>query len=169
MKDYTAGRLRNVFHVARRAGKTTWQSRCSIPECLTDCKVNDGNTTMDYDLKKSKEKFLSAHRLPCEWKDHKINIIDTPGYFDFVGEVKQATRVADAPLYWCRQRAAAVGTEVLGLRKEQDPENVFVSKMDEEHANFFEILDQLRDTFGKSVIAFQLPILEGEKFVDMLM
>lgn len=172
MKDYTAGRLRNVCFMSHGgAGKTTLAEAMLFNTGVLDRfgKVNDGNTTMDYDPEEIKRKIsISTSIAPCEWKDHKINIIDTPGYFDFVGEVKQATRVADSTVILVPAKGGvAVGTEKSwAYAKEQGiPRMFFVSKMDEEHANFFEILDQLRDTFGKSVIAFQLPILEGEKFV----
>ena len=172
MKDYTAGKLRNVCLMSHGgAGKTTLAEAMLFNTGVLDRfgKVNDGNTTMDYDPEEIKRKIsISTSIAPCEWKDHKINIIDTPGYFDFVGEVKQATRVADSTVILVPAKGGvAVGTEKSwAYAKEQGiPRMFFVSKMDEEHANFFEILDQLRDTFGKSVIAFQLPILEGEKFV----
>ncbi|HOL91446.1 MAG TPA: elongation factor G [Clostridiales bacterium] len=175
MKDYTAGKLRNVCLMSHGgAGKTTLAEAMLFNTGVLDRfgKVNDGNTTMDYDPEEVKRKIsISTSIAPCEWKDHKINIIDTPGYFDFVGEVKQGIRVADSAVILVPGKGGvAVGTEKSwAYAKEQGiPRMFFVSKMDEEHANFFEVLDQLKDTFGKSVIAFQLPILEGEKFVGFV-
>ncbi|HPV02260.1 MAG TPA: elongation factor G [Clostridiales bacterium] len=172
MKDYTAGKLRNVCLMSHGgAGKTTLAEAMLFNTGVLDRfgKVNDGNTTMDYDPEEVKRKIsISTSIAPCEWRDHKINIIDTPGYFDFVGEVKSGIRVAEGAVILVPAKGGvAVGTEKSwAYAKEQGiPRIFFVSKMDEEHANFFEVLDQLKDTFGKSVIAFQLPILEGEKFI----
>ncbi|HOA55091.1 MAG TPA: elongation factor G [Clostridiales bacterium] len=172
MKDYTAGKLRNVCLMSHGgAGKTTLAEAMLFNTGVLDRfgKVNDGNTTMDYDPEEIKRKIsISTSIAPCEWKDHKINIIDTPGYFDFVGEVKQGIRVSDsAVILVAAKGGVAVGTEKSwAFAKEQGiPRMFFVSKMDEENANFHEVLDQLKDTFGNSVIPFQLPILEGDKFV----
>jgi elongation factor G len=172
MKDYTAGKLRNVCLMSHGgAGKTTLAEAMLFNTGVLDRfgKVNDGNTTMDYDPEEIKRKIsISTSIAPCEWKDHKINIIDTPGYFDFVGEVKQGIRVSDsAVILVAAKGGVAVGTEKSwAYAKEQGiPRMFFVSKMDEENANFHEVLDQLKDTFGNSVIPFQLPILEGDKFV----
>src|SRR5690554_6638187 len=172
MKDYTAGKLRNVCLMSHGgAGKTTLAEAMLFNTGVLDRfgKVNDGNTTMDYDHEEIKRKIsISTSIAPCEWKDHKINIIDTPGYFDFVGEVKQGIRVSDsAVILVAAKGGVAVGTEKSwAYAKEQGiPRMFFVSKMDEENANFHEVLDQLKDTFGNSVIPFQLPILEGDKFV----
>jgi elongation factor G len=175
MKDYTAGRLRNVCLMSHGgAGKTTLAEAMLFNTGALDRfgRVNDGNTTMDYDPEEIKRKIsISTSIAPCEWKEHKINIIDTPGYFDFVGEVKQGIRVADSAVILVPAKGGvAVGTEKSwAYAKEQGiPKMFFVSKMDEENANFYEVLNQLKNTFGKNVIAFQLPILEGEKFIGFV-
>lgn len=171
MKDYTVEKLRNVCLMSHGgAGKTTLAEAMLFNTGVLDRfgKVNDGTTTMDYDPEEIKRKIsLSTAIAPCEWKDCKINIIDTPGYFDFVGEVKQGIRVADgAVILLSAKSGVAVGTEKSwAYAKAQGiPKIFYVSKMDEENANFFKVYDQLVNTFGKSVIAFQLPIVEGEKF-----
>jgi len=175
MKDYTVEKLRNVCLMSHGgAGKTTLAEAMLFNTGVLDRfgKVNDGNTTTDYDPEEIKRKIsISTAIAPCEWKDHKINVIDTPGYFDFVGEVKQGIRVSDAAIILVPAKGGvAVGTEKSwAYAKEQGiPKVFFVSKMDEEHANFFEVLDQLIDTFGKNVIAFQLPIIENEKFTGFV-
>jgi elongation factor G len=175
MKGYTAGRLRNVCLMSHGgAGKTTLAEAMLFNTGALDRfgRVNDGNTTMDYDPEEIKRKIsISTSIAPCEWKEHKINIIDTPGYFDFVGEVKQGIRVADSAVILVPAKGGvAVGTEKSwAYAKEQGiPKMFFVSKMDEENANFYEVLNQLKNTFGKNVIAFQLPILEGEKFIGFV-
>ncbi len=178
MKDYTVDKLRNICLMSHGgAGKTTLAEAMLFNTGVLDRfgKVLDGTTTTDYDPEEVKRKIsISTAMAPCEWKDCKINVIDTPGYFDFVGEVKQGIRVADGAVILVPAKGGpAVGTEKSwAYAKEQGiPKLFFVSKMDEENANFFEVLNQLTDTFGKGVIAFQLPILEGDKFtgfVDVL-
>ncbi len=175
MKDYTVGKLRNVCLMSHGgAGKTTLAEAMLFNTGVLDRlgKVNDGNTTTDYDPEEIKRKIsINTSIAPCEWKDAKINVIDTPGYFDFVGEVKQGIRVSDAALILVSAKSGvAVGTEKSwAYAKEQGlPKMFFVNKMDEENANFFQVLNQLTNTFGKNVIAFQLPIIEGEKFTGFV-
>ena len=175
MKDYTVDKLRNVCLMSHGgAGKTTLAEAMLFNTGVLDRfgKVNDGNTTTDYDPEEIKRKItISTAMAPCEWKDCKINVIDSPGYFDFVGEVRQAIRVSDAAVILVPAKGGvAVGTEKSwDYAKEQGiPKLFFINKMDEENANFNEVLGQLTNTFGKSVIPFQLPIIEGEKFVGFV-
>lgn len=178
MKDYTMEKLRNICLMSHGgAGKTTLAEAMLFNTGVLDRfgKVNDGTTTTDYDPEEIKRKItISTAIAPCEWKDYKINVIDTPGYFDFVGEVKQGIRAADGAVILVPAKGGvAVGTEKSWdyAREQGIPKIVFVNKMDEENANFFEVLDQLINTFGKNIIAFQLPIIENEKFtgfVDIL-
>lgn len=175
MKDYVVEKLRNVCLMSHGgAGKTTLAEAMLFNTGVLDRfgKVVDGTTTTDYDPEEIKRKIsISTAIAPCEWKDYKINIIDTPGYFDFVGEVKQGIRVADGAVILVPAKGGvAVGTEKSwAYAKDQGiPKMFFVSKMDEENANFFEVLDKLVDTFGKGVVAFQIPIIEGEKFTGFV-
>jgi elongation factor G len=175
MKDYTVDKLRNVCLMSHGgAGKTTLAEAMLFNTGVLDRfgKVNDGTTTTDYDPEEVKRKIsISTALAPCEWKDCKINVIDTPGYFDFVGEVKQGIRVSDSAVILVPAKGGvAVGTEkAWAYAKEQGiPKMFFVSKMDEENANFFEVLGQLTNTFGKGVIAFQLPIIENDKFIGFV-
>jgi elongation factor G len=175
MKDYTVEKLRNVCLMSHGgAGKTTLAEAMLFNTGVLDRfgKVNDGNTTTDYDPEETKRKIsINTAIAPCEWKDYKINVIDTPGYFDFVGEVKQGIRVSEAAIILVPAKGGvAVGTEKSwAYAKEQGiPKMFFVSKMDEENANFNEVLDQLTNTFGKGVIPFQLPIIENEKFTGFV-
>ncbi len=175
MKDYTVEKLRNVCLLSHGgAGKTTLAEAMLFNTGVLDRfgKVNDGNTTTDYDPEEIKRKIsINTAIAPCEWKDVKINVIDTPGYFDFVGEVKQGIRISDSAVILVPAKGGvAVGTEKSwAYAKEHGlPKMFFVNKMDEENANFFEVLDQLTNTFGKNVIAFQLPIIEAEKFTGFV-
>jgi elongation factor G len=172
MKDYATGKIRNVCLMSHGgAGKTTLAEAMLFNTGVLDRfgKVADGTTTTDYDPEEIKRKIsINTAIAPCEWKDHKINIIDTPGYFDFVGEVKQGIRVAESALILLPAKGGvAVGTEKSWAYAKdfKIPMMLFVSKMDEENANFFSVLDQLTDTFGKGVVAFEIPIIESEKFV----
>lgn len=175
MKDYAVEKLRNVCLMSHGgAGKTTLAEAMLFNTGVLDRfgKVADGTTTTDYDPEEIKRKIsISAAIAPCEWKDCKINVIDTPGYFDFVGEVKQGIRVAEGSLILISAKSGvAVGTEkAWAYSKEQGISKMFfINKMDDENADFNKVLNQLTDTFGKGVIAFQLPIIENEKFTGFI-
>ena len=175
MKDFAVEKLRNVCLMSHGgAGKTTLAEAMLFNTGVLDRfgKVADGTTTTDYDPEEIKRKIsISAAIAPCEWKDCKINVIDTPGYFDFVGEVKQGIRVAEGSLILVSAKSGvAVGTEkAWAYSKEQGISKMFfINKMDDENADFNKVLNQLTDTFGKGVIAFQLPIIENEKFTGFI-
>ena len=101
MKEYAVGKIRNVCLLGHGGtGKTTLTEAMLYNTGVLERfgKVIDGTTTSDYDPEEIKRKFsISTAIAPCEWKGHKINVIDTPGYFDFVSEVKQGIRVAEGP------------------------------------------------------------------------
>jgi len=121
MKDLAADRIRNVCLMAHGgAGKTT------LAEAML---YNTG-------VLEKRKSSISTSICPCQWKDHKINVIDTPGYFDFVGEVKQGIRVVGTEKAWARARERKI------------PVIFFVNKM------------ELAAAFGK----FQIPIVENSKF-----
>ncbi|WP_422447020.1 elongation factor G [Thermoanaerobacterium sp. DL9XJH110] len=165
MKSYKSDMIRNVSLIAHSgAGKT------SVAEAMLYCsgavdrlgRIDEGNTTCDYDPEEIKRRIsISTAVAPCEWKGHKINILDTPGYFDFVGEVKSALRVVDsAVIVTCAVSGVEVGTEQ--VFKYADDANLprvfFINKMDRENANFQKVLDQIRQFFGQKAVPFQLPI-----------
>ncbi|MCL5071627.1 MAG: GTP-binding protein, partial [Actinobacteria bacterium] len=175
MKDYAMEKIRNVCLLSHGgAGKTTLAEAMLFNTGVLDRfgKVAEGTTTTDYDPEEIRRKIsISTALAPCEWKDFKINIIDTPGYFDFVGEVKQAMRVADGALILVPAKGGvSVGAEKSWAYADEQgvPKMIFVSKMDEENADFFAVMDQLVNTFGKGIVAFQIPIVEGEKFVGFV-
>ncbi len=172
MKDYTTERIRNVCLLAHGgAGKTTLTEAMLFNTGVLDRlgKVLDGTTTTDYDPEETKRNIsINTSLAPCEWKNFKINVIDTPGYFDFVGEVKQGIRVAEgAVIVLPAKNGVEVGTEKSwAYAKEQGiPVFFFISKLDEENANFFESLGQLKAKFGRGVTAFQIPIYEGKEYI----
>lgn len=168
MKEYAVGKIRNVCLLGHGGtGKTTLTEAMLYNTGVLERfgKVIDGTTTSDYDPEEIKRKFsISTAIAPCEWKGHKINVIDTPGYFDFVGEVKQGIRVAEgAVILLTAKGGVEVGTEKSwGYARERGiPTFFYINKLDEENANFAQCLQQLKDIFGRSVMPFQLPIYEG--------
>ena len=134
-------------------------------------KVADGNTVCDFDPEEIKKGFtLSSSVVPVEWKDIKINIIDTPGYLDFVGEVNQALRVAGSAVITVDAKAGVeVGTELAwdNATAYGVPKVFFVNKCDDNEANFDRVLNELHFKFGRTVCPVFVPVEMG-KDVTML-
>ncbi|WHH56891.1 elongation factor G [Petroclostridium sp. X23] len=175
MKQYPISKIRNVCLMSHGgAGKTSLAEAILYNTGALDRfgKVADGTTTTDYDPEEIKRKIsISTAIAPCEWKGDKLNIIDTPGYFDFVGEVMEGVRVADAAVIVVSGKSGvAVGTEKAWKYAvdRKLPRIVFVNKMDEDNSNFYAVLDQLREKFGKMIAPFQVPIREGEHFTGFV-
>jgi len=175
MKDYAVDKLRNICLLSHGgAGKTT------LAECMLYNsgvlerfgKVADGNTTSDYDPEEVKRKIsISTTLNPVEYKDYKINLIDTPGYFDFVGEVMSGIRVADgAVILVSGKNGIAVGTEKSwAYCKERNiPRFFFVNNMEDENADFDKCLAQFSETFGSGVAAFEIPFKENGKLIGVI-
>jgi len=138
-------------------------------------KVDDGTTTSDYDPDEVKRQIsLNLALLPCLWKGAKINLIDTPGYSDFVSEVKAAIRVSEgAIIVVCAASGVEVGSEQVWAYSEQANLSrlIFINKMDRENADFYRTLDELGSKFGARCIPVQLPIGAYDDFqgvVDLL-
>ncbi len=172
MKDFTSEKIRNVCLISHGgAGKTTLAEAMMFNSGALERfgRVEDGTTASDFDPEEIKRKSsISTSICPCEWKDHKINVIDTPGYFDFVGEVKQGIRVADSAIILVSAKSGvAVGTEKAWAYANQSnlPRMFFVNGMDDENEDFYKVLEQLVSTFGKNIVAFQIPITENGKFI----
>ncbi|MEA2584179.1 MAG: elongation factor [Thermomicrobiales bacterium] len=178
MKQYSADRIRNVGLFSHGgAGKT------SLTEALLfDTKaitrlgrVEDGNTVADFDPDEIKRHIsVNAAVAPIEWRDTKINIVDAPGYADFMGDVKSTLRVVDAAVIVIDASAGVeVGTEQAWRLAEQQgiARMLFVNKMDRENADFARALESARSSFGKSVAPVQFPIGSEKNFkgiVDLL-
>jgi len=171
MKVYTAEHIRNVALISHvGAGKTSL-----IDAALYDSgavtrqgKVDEGSSIGDHDPDELKRRMtLHAKVLPVEWKNTKINFIDTPGYADFVGEVKAALRVADAALVVVTaEKGVEVGTELTWNYADERnlPRMVLVNKLDRENTSFDQALESLRKQFGLKVVPLQLPIGEQAGF-----
>ena len=130
-------------------------------------KVADGTTVSDYDPEEIKRQIsIQASLAPVEYEGHVLNFIDTPGFFDFDGEVAQAMRVADCGVIVVTAKSGcAVGTEKAfkRLSKAGLPRFFYISKIDEENADYEKAYNSLRDAFGISVTPFIIPLIEGGK------
>ena len=128
-------------------------------------KVADGNTVSDYDAEEIKRGFsISSSVMNTMWKDSKINIIDTPGYLDFVGETAQALRVADSAVIVVDGKAGIeVGTELAWGYAETAgiPRAFFINKFDDNDARFARVLDSLHETFGKHICPLTIPMVKN--------
>jgi elongation factor G len=165
MNEYKADKIRNLVLVGHSSsGKTTLAEALLFNTGATNRlgKVEEANTVSDFDPEEQRRKIsISTSLIPCEWNGYKINILDTPGYVDFVGEVKGALRVADcAVVIVDAVSGIEVGTELVWQYCDELklPRVIYVNKMDRENANFDRVLDQLRERYGKSIVAMQLPV-----------
>ena len=165
MKDYKTENLRNVVLIGHGySGKTTIAEAMLFNTGVLDRfgKVDDGTTTTDFDPEEIKRKIsISTAIAPCDMNDIRINVIDTPGYFDFVGEVVAAMRVGDSAVITVD---SVSGVEV-GVEKAWDfvenakmPALFFVNKIDRENSDFSKVLNQLRMVFGNKVVPIMVPI-----------
>jgi len=125
-------------------------------------KVEEGSTTSDFDPEETKREIsINLSPIPCPWKDSKINLLDTPGYSDFVAGVIAGIRVADgAVIAICAASGVEVGTELVWKYAEERgiPRLIFINKMDRENANFNKVVEQVQDKFGRKCVPIQLPI-----------
>ncbi len=130
-------------------------------------KIADGTTTSDYDLEEMKRKVsINGTVIPMEWNNCKINILDTPGYFDFIGEQLQALKVADSALIIVpATQGINVGTEIAWKRAKHLPKIIFINGLDERNASYEQKLQELKDKFGKTIAPIQVPMMEKGKMV----
>ncbi len=171
MKDYTVDKIRNVGLVSHGGvGKTSLAEAMlfSAGEINRLGTIDDGTTVSDYSSDEIDRKIsISSSILHLSWKNHKINIVDTPGYSDFVGEVIGALQVCDTAVILVNGVAGIeVGTETAFRLAEQKkiPRVFFVNRLDKEHADFNKVLEMTQQRFGNSVVAIQFPVNEGEGF-----
>ena len=172
MNVYTTDSIRNVVLLGHGgSGKTSLVEAMAYVSGLTSRmgKVPDGTTISDYDKEEIKRKFsINTSVIPIIWKDVKVNVLDTPGYFDFVGEVEEAVAAADAAIIVVSGKAGVeVGTEKAWelCEKYKLPRMFFVSEMDVDHASFRGVVEKLTELYGKKIAPFYQPIRENEKFV----
>jgi elongation factor G len=178
MKEYEAGKKRNIAVVGHHgAGKTSLIEAILYETGFADRlgRINDGNTTADYlDEEKDKKHTISSKVLQCEYKGHLLNFIDTPGYSDFVGEIKGALRAVDGVLLVINaQSGVEVETEKIWeyIEEYQLPRCVVVNRMDKEHASFSKCIDSLETVLEAKVCPVRLPYGEEDSFkgvVDLI-
>ncbi len=172
MNVYTTDKIRNVVLLGHGgSGKTSLAEAMAYLAGITTRmgKVADGNTISDYDKEETKRLFsVNTSVIPIPWGDTKINILDAPGYFDFVGETEEAVSAADAAIIVVSGKA---GIEV-GTKKAWDmcekyklPRMVFVTDMDIDEASFRQVVEDLQGLYGKKIAPFHLPIRENGQFV----
>ena len=175
MNIYTTDKIRNVVLLGHGGcGKTSLVEAMAYASGLTSRigKVTEGNTISDYDKEEIKRKFsITTSVVPIIWQGCKINILDAPGYFDFVGEAEEAVSAADAAIIVVSGKAGVeVGTQKAWelCEKYKLPRMVFVSEMDVDHASFRQVVEDLTELYGKKIAPFYQPIRENEKFVGYI-
>ena len=172
MKVYTTDKIRNVVLLGHGGcGKTSLTEAMAYLSGITSRmgNIEDGNTISDFDKEEIKRK-CSIHMslVPIEWQDVKINILDTPGFFDFIGEVEEAVSVADAAVIVVSGKAGIqTGTKRAWeiCDKYKLPRMIFVTDMDIDNASYRQVVAQLQELYGKKIAPFHLPIREEQQFV----
>ncbi|MBQ8586507.1 MAG: elongation factor G [Oscillospiraceae bacterium] len=172
---YTAKDIRNVALLGHGGdGKSALcESMLYLTKAITRLgKRADGTTVSDFDDEEKKRQYsIKTSVIPVEYAGTKVNVLDNPGYFDFAAEIVQSLRVADAGIICLTAKSGiAVGTEKgwKSLADAELPAMFYVSKLDEEHANFFGTYDAIHETFGATAIPFTFPILNGEQAVGVV-
>ena len=167
MAKYTSDKIRNICLLGHGGdGKTSLAESMLYLSKVTDRlgKTVDGNTVMDFDPEEIRRTIsVSASLANFEWNGAKINLVDTPGTFDFVGEVRQALRVVGTAILVVDGKSGPkVGSELCWDLAGKLPKAFFVNKMDDENANFERVFGQLRDLFGNTVCPVFVPYHEGK-------
>ena len=172
MKVYRTDEIRNVVLLGHGgSGKTSLvEAMAYVSGAISRMgKISDHNTISDFDKEEQKREFsISTTLTPIEWEKAKINVLDTPGYFDFVGEVEEAVSAADAAVIVVSGKAGVeVGTEKAWelCDKYNLPRMIYVTEMDVDDASFREVVKQLTDRYGKVIAPHFQPIRENEKLV----
>lgn len=178
MKDYTPDRIRNIALAGHGGtGKTSLAEAMLFASGATTRlgKIEDGSTASDWDPDEQKRQFsLNVSLIPLEWKDHKVNVVDTPGYMDFMGEVKCGLRAVETALITIDAVGGVqVGTEFAWRFADELelPRAIFINRMDRENADFDQAVRQIQAAFGTKCIPAQLPVGSQASFkgvVDVL-
>ena len=172
MNVFTTDKIRNVVLLGHGGcGKTSLAEAMAYLAGLTKRMgtVENGNTLSDFDKEEAKRKFsIKTSLLPIPWGENKINLLDTPGYFDFVGEVEEAVSVADAAIIVVSGKAGIeTGTKRAWeiCEKNNLPRMFFVTDMDIDNASYRQVVTDLQELYGKKIAPFHLPIRENGEFV----
>lgn len=178
MKRYSGGAIRNIAVAGHQgSGKTSLVEAMLFDTGAIDRlgRVDDGSAKTDFDPEEQRRQIsINLALAPVEWRDHKINLLDAPGYLDFLGEVGSAMRVADAAVIVISAPAGVeVGAEAAWelATEHQLPRLIFVNKMDRENADFTRVMESIRAVFGSRCVPIQAPIGQEAGFsgvVDVL-
>jgi len=175
MKDYHTEQLRNIVLLGHgSSGKTSLAEAMLYSSGVINRmgEVEEGTTVADYDEEERRRNIsLNLALIPVEWEGHKLNVVDTPGYTDFIGEAKSAVRVADAAVIVIDAVSGVeVGTELVwGFAEERDlPRLVVINKLNRENVDINRPLEELKDTFGENFVLTQLPIGTGEELTGVV-
>lgn len=170
MDVFRSDRIRNVVLLGHGgAGKTSLVEAMAYLSGITNRlgKVTDGNTVSDYDKEEIKRKFsISTSVVPIQWGKVKINVLDTPGYFDFVGEVEEAVAAADAAIIVVSGKSGVqVGTQKAWemCEKYNLPRMFFVTEMDVDNVSYRKVVESLTELYGKKIAPIHMPIRENEE------
>ena len=176
--QYTTDKIRNICLLGHGGdGKSALAEALLYFTGSTDRlgTAAQGNTVSDFDPEEIKRQIsISTSVIPVEWKGKKINLLDTPGYFDFEGEVLQAVRMAETVLVVVSAKGGIHfgTTKAINLAKSLNmPQLFFITSIDEEHSDFYGVFDALKQRYGKGVCAISVPIIENEKvtgYVDIV-
>jgi elongation factor G len=171
MEKFSADKIRNVALFGHGGSGKTSLSEAMLFNSGTITrlgKVDEGNTVSDFDPDEQKRKIsVTISLLPFSWKKHKINLLDVPGFADFIGEAVEAMRVVDGAIFVISAVSGLeVQTEILwkmadGLNL---PRLVFINKMDRENASFHRCVDELTNVYGTRIVPLQIPIGEEHSF-----
>jgi elongation factor G len=171
MKKYQAGSIRNICLLSHGGvGKTSLLESLSFTAKATSRfgKVDNGSSIFDYRTDEKKHRMtISTHLGFCEWNDSKINVLDTPGFLDFIGEAKAALRVVESAIILIDAVSGIqVGTELVSSYVEEAkiPRVFFINGMDKENADFEKILLSLKEKFGAGIAPLIMPISSGATF-----
>ncbi|MGN0382694.1 MAG: elongation factor G [Eubacterium sp.] len=175
MKVYKTADIRNVVFMGHGgSGKTTLAEALAFVTGAVSRqgKVTDGTTISDFDKEEIKRKFsISSTVIPIEYNGLKINILDAPGYFDFVGQMEEAMSVADAAVIVVNAKS---GIEVGTMKawniceRRKIPRLFFITGMDDPNANYLDVVEDLKKLYGKKIAPFHLPIKESDKLVGFV-
>ncbi|MEG1719186.1 MAG: elongation factor G [Clostridia bacterium] len=175
MKNYETKEIRNVVLMGQGGGgKTSVAEAMLYLSKTTDRlgRIAEGNTVSDNDPEEiRRQATISASLLSFEWKGNKINLIDTPGFYDFEGEVIEGMRSADAALIVVSGKSGiGVGTDkAVRLTKGINiPKAFFINKLDRPSADFYKVYNSLKDKYGSHICAFEIPVMKNEEFVGVL-
>lgn len=175
MNIYTTDKIRNVVLMGHGGcGKTSLAEAMAYLSGITSQmgKIEDGNTVSDFGKEEQKRKIsISTSVIPIEWEGFKINVIDSPGFFDFEGEVEEAVSAAGAAVIVVNGKSGVeVGTQKAWdlCEKYKLPRMIYVSNMDVDNASFRQVVEDMTRMFGKKMAPFHLPIRENEKFVGYI-